>query len=93
MRSTKQYSRARSHSSGPGAVASAPYSTYEGRWRPAALAATDPAISAAAACSPDDVGATLFQALGVEPTREVQTVTGRPTAVFRQGKVIEALLA
>ncbi len=47
---------------------------------------------AEAACSPDDVGATLFQALGVEPTREVQTVTGRPTAVFRQGKVIEALL-
>jgi hypothetical protein len=48
---------------------------------------------AEAACSPDDVAATLFQALGVPPTREVQTVSGRPVAVFREGKVIEALLA
>jgi hypothetical protein len=45
-----------------------------------------------APCAPDDVAATIFRALGIAPNREVQTITGRPIAVFRQGTVIEHLL-
>jgi hypothetical protein len=44
-------------------------------------------------CSPDDVSATIFQRLGISPDREVTTTSGRPVAVFREGKVIEKLLA
>jgi hypothetical protein len=43
-------------------------------------------------CSPADVAATIFQALGVAPDHEVRTTTGRPLPIFREGKVIEALL-
>ena len=45
------------------------------------------------ACSPDDVSATIFQRLGIAPKHEVQTVTGRPIAIFREGKVINKLIA
>jgi hypothetical protein len=45
-----------------------------------------------APCAPDDVAATIFQALGIAPDREVQTLTGRPVAVFRSGEVIAGLL-
>jgi hypothetical protein len=45
-----------------------------------------------APCAPDDVAATVFQALGVSPKREVQTLTGRPVALFREGEVIAGLL-
>ena len=45
-----------------------------------------------APCAPYDVAATVFQALGLAPNREVQTVTGRPVALFREGRVIEGLL-
>jgi hypothetical protein len=44
------------------------------------------------ACSPADVAATIFQAVGVGPDYEVQTAAGRPMPLFRQGKVIEGLL-
>jgi hypothetical protein len=44
-------------------------------------------------CSPADVSATIFHALGVEPTSEVHTTSGRPLAVFRDGQVLEGLLA
>lgn len=43
-------------------------------------------------CAPDDVAATIFQALGIAPNREVQTITGRPVAIFRAGEVIQGLL-
>jgi hypothetical protein len=43
-------------------------------------------------CSPADVAATIFQALGVAPTHEVRTTSGRPMALFREGTVIEGLL-
>jgi hypothetical protein len=43
-------------------------------------------------CSPADVAATLFHALGIPPTHEVQTTTGRPLPIFREGRVIEGLL-
>jgi hypothetical protein len=45
-----------------------------------------------AACAPDDVAATVFQALGLAPGSEVQTITGRPVTLFREGRVIEPLL-
>ncbi|HMF12905.1 MAG TPA: DUF1501 domain-containing protein [Gemmataceae bacterium] len=43
-------------------------------------------------CSPDDVSATIFRALGIAPNHEVQTTTGRPIAIFREGKVLDKLL-
>lgn len=48
--------------------------------------ATDP-------CSPDDIGSTIFHCLGVDPHTELQSPTGRPIQLFREGKVIEKLLA
>jgi hypothetical protein len=49
-------------------------------------AASDP-------CTPDDVSATLFSCLGVNPDRELTTDTGRPVQLFREGKVIDKVLA
>jgi len=43
-------------------------------------------------CSPDDVSATVFRCLGIDPRHEVQTGTGRPVALFREGKVIDRLI-
>ena len=47
--------------------------------------ATDP-------CTPDDIAGTIFHQLGIEPTTELQTPTGRPVQLFREGKVVEKLL-
>jgi hypothetical protein len=44
-------------------------------------------------CSPDDVSATIFQQLGIDPHTELQTPTGRPIQLFREGRVVEKLLA
>lgn len=43
-------------------------------------------------CTPDDIASTIFHQLGVEPTTELQTPTGRPVQLFREGKVIEKLV-
>jgi hypothetical protein len=43
-------------------------------------------------CTPDDVSATLFHCLGIDPHHELRTPTGRPVALFREGRVIEKLL-
>ncbi|MBN9120018.1 MAG: DUF1501 domain-containing protein [Planctomycetes bacterium] len=48
--------------------------------------ATDPV-------TPDDVSASIFHNLGVDPATELQTPTGRPIQLFREGKVIEKALA
>jgi Protein of unknown function (DUF1501) len=45
------------------------------------------------ACTPDDVSSTIFQCLGIDPHQELQTPTGRPVQLFREGKVVEKLLA
>ncbi len=45
------------------------------------------------ACSPDDLSATVFSALGIEPNHEFKTSSGRPMMLFREGKVIVPLLA
>jgi len=43
--------------------------------------------------TPDDVSATLFSLLGIEPTTELNTSSGRPMQLFREGKVVSKLLA
>jgi hypothetical protein len=43
-------------------------------------------------CTPDDVSSTIFHQLGIEPNTELQTPTGRPVQLFREGKVIEKLI-
>ena len=48
--------------------------------------ATDP-------CTPDDVASTIFRNLGVDTGMELQTPTGRPMQLFREGKVIEKIIA
>jgi hypothetical protein len=44
-------------------------------------------------CSPADVLATLFHLLGFEPHHEVLTPSGRRLPIFRQGRVIDAIIA
>ena len=43
-------------------------------------------------CSPADVSATVLHLLGIEPSRELRTPSGRPLAIFREGKVLEGLV-
>ncbi len=43
--------------------------------------------------TPDDVSATLFHCLGIDPHRELTTSTGRPIQLVREGRVVEKLLA
>jgi hypothetical protein len=43
-------------------------------------------------CSPDDMAATVFHCLGIDPHLELQTPTGRPVQLFREGRVIDKLL-
>ncbi len=44
-------------------------------------------------CTPDDVSATIFHCLGIDPHQELTTSTGRPIQLFREGRVIDKLLA
>jgi hypothetical protein len=43
--------------------------------------------------TPDDVSATMFHCLGIDPHQELLTSTGRPVQLFREGKVVRKLLA
>jgi uncharacterized protein (DUF1501 family) len=43
--------------------------------------------------TPDDVSATIFQCLGIDPYQALMTPTGRPIQLLREGKVVEKLLA
>jgi len=47
--------------------------------------ATDPV-------TPDDLGATIFNQLGIDPYTELQSPTGRPIQLYREGKVVEKLV-
>ena len=42
--------------------------------------------------SPDDVAATYYTLLGIDPTKEYHTNTGRPVMIVRDGSVIPELL-
>jgi hypothetical protein len=44
-------------------------------------------------CTPDDVSATLFHTLGIDPHQELMTPTARPVQLFREGKILPKLLA
>jgi hypothetical protein len=44
-------------------------------------------------CSPDDVAATIFAALGIDAKQELMSQNGRPMQLFREGRAIEKLLA
>jgi uncharacterized protein (DUF1501 family) len=43
--------------------------------------------------APDDVAATFYTALGINPTKEYHTNTGRPVMIVREGTPIDKLLA
>lgn len=43
--------------------------------------------------TPDDLAATIFTQLGINPKMELQSGTGRPMTLFREGSVVEKLLA
>ena len=43
--------------------------------------------------TPDDVASTIFHQLGIRHDLELQTPTGRPMQLFREGKVIEKLIS
>jgi hypothetical protein len=43
-------------------------------------------------CTPDDVCSTIFNQLGIDPHQELQTPTGRPVQLFREGRVIPRLV-
>jgi len=43
-------------------------------------------------CTPDDVSSTIFHCLGIDPHTELQTSTGRPIQLFREGRVIPRLI-
>lgn len=45
------------------------------------------------AFSPDDVAATFYHNLGIDPAIEYHTETGRPITLVRNGQVIESLFA
>jgi hypothetical protein len=42
-------------------------------------------------CSPDDLAATVFRRLGFGPRHEVRAASGRPIAIFREGRCLEQL--
>ena len=43
--------------------------------------------------SPDDVAASFYHSLGIDPAKEYRTPTGRPVAIVRYGTVIKELFA
>ena len=43
--------------------------------------------------TPDDVAASFYHALGIDPTKEYETNTGRPVMIVRDGTVIPDLFA
>jgi len=49
-------------------------------------------VPESAPCSPADLSATIFYALGIEPSHEVLTTSGRRMPIFREGNVIEGIL-
>jgi hypothetical protein len=44
-------------------------------------------------CTPDDVAATVFHNLGLDPHQELMTPTGRPVQLFREGRLLPRVLS
>jgi hypothetical protein len=53
---------------------------------------SDGKAPAADACSPDDLAATIFHCLGIDPHAELPTGNGRKVQLFREGKVLTKVL-
>ncbi len=47
--------------------------------------ATDP-------CTPDDLASTICHQLGIDPHQELQTQSGRPVQIFREGHILTGLV-
>jgi len=45
------------------------------------------------ACTPDDIASSVFHLLGIDPHMELQSGSGRPITLFREGKIVEKILA
>jgi hypothetical protein len=45
------------------------------------------------AITPDDVAASFYQNLGIDPTMEFDSETGRPITLVRDGRPIRALFS
>jgi len=43
-------------------------------------------------CTPDDIAATILFQLGIDPHQELQTASGRPVQLFRDGNIIPNLI-
>ena len=43
--------------------------------------------------APDDVAASFYKTLGIDPTKEYHTPSGRPVMIVRHGKIIPELFA
>lgn len=50
------------------------------------------AVPDADPCTPDDIAATIVGQLGIDPHRELQTPSGRPVLLFRDGRVLSGLV-
>jgi hypothetical protein len=42
---------------------------------------------------PDDISASIFQNLGIDPKLEIPSGNGRPITLFREGTVIDSIIA
>jgi hypothetical protein len=42
---------------------------------------------------PDDISASIFQNLGIDPKLEIPSGNGRPITLFREGAVIDSIIA
>jgi hypothetical protein len=47
---------------------------------------------AASPITPDDIAATFYQTLGIDPQKEFKTPTGRPVMIVRNGKPLKEIL-
>jgi hypothetical protein len=52
-----------------------------------------PSSVAIATIRPDDVPASLYRCLGIDPRKEYRTATGRPVMIVRDGRPIDGLFA
>jgi hypothetical protein len=56
------------------------------------MSAAGPVDDSGDAYGPEDLAATLFHLLGIEPKAEFRTLEGRPVAIVNNGRVIQELL-
>jgi uncharacterized protein (DUF1501 family) len=54
--------------------------------------AHDGTVPTKAACTPDDLAATILHQLGIDPRRQLLTTSGRPVDIVRDGSVLNDLV-